>query len=172
LRSKFTLGPEEVPGCTIRGGVIQYTHALSLVEKSGFRVQLEQLCQRRGATFARLRMEAQLYSLRASATRLTGKYWAAPYASSLLPPGLSYMPPHYSRDLVHGPGAGSGLLPRLPPPTCSRPVSGVGLGPFCYAAFLLRSPGPCSPTVFRSATCDCLSIKGCLSLQKFSIPRP
>jgi hypothetical protein len=30
----------------------------------------EQLCQRRGATFARLRMEAQLYSLRASATRL------------------------------------------------------------------------------------------------------
>jgi len=40
----------------------------------------EQLCQRRGATFARLRMEAQLYCLRASATRLTGKYWAAPYA--------------------------------------------------------------------------------------------
>ena len=44
----------------------------------------EQLCQRRGATFTRLRMEAQLYSLRASATRLTGKHWAAPYASSLL----------------------------------------------------------------------------------------
>jgi hypothetical protein len=44
----------------------------------------EQLCQRRGARFARLRMEAQLYSLRASATRLTGKHWAAPYASSLL----------------------------------------------------------------------------------------
>jgi len=44
----------------------------------------EQLCQRRGATFARLRMEAQLYCLRASATRLTGKHWAAPYASSLL----------------------------------------------------------------------------------------
>ena len=116
----------------------------------------EQLCQRRGATFARLRIEAQLYILRASATRLTGKYWAAPYASSLLPPGLSYMPPHYSRDLVHGPGAGSGLLPRLPPPTCSRPVSGVGVGPFCYAAFLLRSPGPCSLTVFRFAICDCL----------------
>ena len=44
----------------------------------------EQLCQRRGATFARLRMEAQLYSLRAAATRLTGKHWAAPYASSVL----------------------------------------------------------------------------------------
>ena len=41
----------------------------------------EQLCQRRGATFARLRMEAQLYCLRAAATRFTG---AAPYASSLL----------------------------------------------------------------------------------------
>ena len=30
------------------------------------------------------------------------------------------MPPHYYRDLAHGPGVGSGLLPRLPPPTCSR----------------------------------------------------
>jgi hypothetical protein len=36
----------------------------------------EKLCQRCGATLARLRMEAQLYSLRASATRLTGKHWA------------------------------------------------------------------------------------------------
>jgi hypothetical protein len=36
------------------------------------------------APFARLRMEAQLYSLQASATRLTGKHWASPYASSLL----------------------------------------------------------------------------------------
>jgi hypothetical protein len=44
----------------------------------------EQLCQGRGATFARLRIAVQLYSLRASATRLTGKHWAAPYASSLL----------------------------------------------------------------------------------------
>jgi hypothetical protein len=44
----------------------------------------EQLCQRRGATFARLQMEAQLYSLRAAATQLTGKYLAAPHASSLL----------------------------------------------------------------------------------------
>ena len=33
----------------------------------------EQLCHRRGVTFARLRM-----------TALTGKHWAAPYASSLL----------------------------------------------------------------------------------------
>ena len=40
----------------------------------------EHLCQRRGATFARLRM----YSLWAAATRLIGKYLAASYASSLL----------------------------------------------------------------------------------------
>ena len=50
------------------------------------------------------RMEAQLYSLRASATRLTGKYWAAPYASSLLP---------RSRARAR---CGIGLLPQLPPP--------------------------------------------------------
>ena len=89
--------------------------------------------QRRGATFARLRMEAQLYCLRAAATRLTGKYWAAPYASSL-------------------------LAPRLPPPTCARPVSGVGLGPHCYTASRLWFPGPRPLPVFRSAICDCLSI--------------
>jgi hypothetical protein len=34
---------------------------------------------------------------------------------SLRSTGLRPMPPHYSRDLEHGPGAGSGLLPRLPP---------------------------------------------------------
>jgi len=44
-------------------------------------------------------------------------------------------------DLAHGPGVGSGLLPLLPLLTCSRAVSGVGLGPFCYAACLLRSHG-------------------------------
>jgi hypothetical protein len=31
--------------------------------------------------------------------------------------GLRPMPPHYYRDLAHGPGVGSGLLPQLPPPT-------------------------------------------------------
>jgi len=49
-------------------------------------------------------------------------------------------------------------LPRLPPPTCARPVSGVGLGPRCYTASLLWSPGPRPPPVFRSAICDCLSL--------------
>ena len=52
------------------------------------------------------------------------------------------------RDPAHGPGVGSGPLPRLPPPTCSRPVGGVGLGPCCYAASLLRSPGPARPQFF------------------------
>ena len=91
------------------------------------------------------------------------------------------MPPHCDREPAHGPGVGSGLLPRLPPPTCSRPVSGVGLGPFRYAASLLRSPGPRPPpffcsaicdslsfnvsfSLFRSAICDCLSINECFSL--------
>jgi hypothetical protein len=49
-------------------------------------------------------------------------------------------------------------LPRLPPPTCARPVSGVGLGPSCYPASLLWFPGPRPLPVFRSAICDCLSL--------------
>ena len=89
--------------------------------------------------------------------------------SAVQPPGLSYTA-HWealgcalcllttTAIFAHGPGVGLGLLPRLPPPTCSRPVSGVGLGPFCYAASLLRSPGPYSPPVLRSAICDCLSL--------------
>ena len=101
----------------------------------------EQLCQRRGATFARLRMEAQLYSLRASATRLTGKHWAALYASSLLP---------RSRARAR---CGFGAFARVP--------LVVWAWDFWYAVFLPRSPGPCSPTVFRSAICDCLSVNGC-----------
>ena len=48
---------------------------------------------------------------------------------------LRHVPPRCSRDLGHGPGAGSGHLPRLQPPTCSRPVSGVGLGLFCMRFF-------------------------------------
>jgi hypothetical protein len=74
-----------------------------------------QLCQRRGAMFARLRMEAQLYSIRASAARLNWKHWAAPYASSLLTG---------SRARAR---RGSGPLPRLRAPTCPRYVIGVGL---------------------------------------------
>ena len=79
--------------------------------------------------------------------------------------GLRPMPPHYSRDLEHGPGAGSGLLPRLPPPTCSRAVSGVGLGLLLCGFFTLFTAvsRPQLQTVFRSAICDCLSVKGCFS---------
>jgi hypothetical protein len=56
--------------------------------------------------------------------------------------GLHPMPPHYSRDPAHGPGVGSGLWPRLPPPTCSRPVSGVGLGPFLFCGLLAAVSRP------------------------------
>ena len=48
---------------------------------------------------------------------------------------LRPVPPHCSRDLGHGPGAGSVHLTRLQPPTCSRPVSGVSLGHFCMRGF-------------------------------------
>jgi len=59
-------------------------------------------------------MEAQLCSLRASATRLTGKHWAAPTV----------------------------FFPRLPPPTCSRPVSDVGLGLSVMRGFYRGLPAP------------------------------
>ena len=49
-------------------------------------------------------------------------------------------------------------MPRLPPPPCARPASGVGLGPSCYPASLLWSPGPRPSPVFLSALCDCLSL--------------
>jgi len=55
-------------------------------------------------------------------------------------------------------GVGLGLLPRLPPPTCARPVSGVGLGPSCSPASWLWFPGPRPLPDFRSAICDCLSL--------------
>jgi hypothetical protein len=84
--------------------------------------------------------------------------------SAVQPSGLSYTAHWEALGCAHGPVAGSGLLPRLPPPTCSRPVSGVGLGLFVYSASLPRSPGPCFPTVFRSAICDGLSINGCFLL--------
>jgi hypothetical protein len=71
----------------------------------------EQLCQRRGTTFARLRMEAQLSSLRASATRPTGKNWAAPYASSLL-----------SRSRSTGPVQGRGFCPGSRRPRARAPL--------------------------------------------------
>jgi hypothetical protein len=71
----------------------------------------EQLCQRRGATFTRLRMEAQLYSLRAAATRLTGST------------GLRPMPPHCYRDPAHGPGGGGrGFCPGSRRPRARVPI--------------------------------------------------
>jgi len=58
-----------------------------------------------------------------------------------------------------GPVWGRGLWPQLLPPTCSRRVCSVGMGPFCYVASLPRSPGPCWSPVFRFAICDGLSLK-------------
>ena len=46
------------------------------------------------------------------------------------------MPPHCYRDPAHGPGMGPVPSPRLPPPTCSRSASAVGLGLFWYASLL------------------------------------
>ena len=64
------------------------------------------------------------------------------YHDSLGSTGLRPIPPHYYRDPAHGPGVGSGLLPRVPPPTCSRPVSGVGLGPFVMRLLCCSLPAP------------------------------
>jgi hypothetical protein len=64
------------------------------------------------------------------------------FDSAVQPPGLSYTPPHYYRDPAHGPGVGSRLLPRVTPPTCSRPVSSVGLGPFVMRLLCCSLPAP------------------------------
>jgi len=73
--------------------------------------------------------------------------------SAVQPPGLSYTA-HWEElgcalcflttleISKHGPGAGSGLLPRLPSPTCSRPVSGVGLGLFVMRGLCRGLPHP------------------------------
>jgi len=65
---------------------------------------------------------------------------------------------------VHGPSVWPGLWPQLLPPTCSRRVCSVGMGPFCHVASLPRCPGPCWSPVFRSVNCDCLSLNGYFSL--------
>jgi hypothetical protein len=93
--------------------------------------------------------------------------------SSLGSTGQRPTPPHYSHDLVHGPGVGPGLSPQLLPPTCSRRVCSVGMGSFCCVASLPRCPGPCWSPVFRSAICDCLSLKTDISfLAALCIPAP
>jgi hypothetical protein len=64
--------------------------------------------------------------------------------------GLRPLRHHYYCDLAQGFGVGSGLLPRLPPPTCSRPVSDVGLGLLLLLAVIKRmllSPGAEPDTV-------------------------
>ena len=91
----------------------------------------EQLCQHRGATFARLRMEAQLYSLRAAATRLL---------TAIAIPRT-------------GPVWGRGLCPGSRRPRARVPLV-VWAWDFSYGIFLPRSHGPCSTLFFalRSMT--------------------
>jgi hypothetical protein len=108
----------------------------------------EQPCQRRGATFARLRMEAQLCSLRASATRLTGKHWAASYASSLLPRSRARA---RCRGFCPGSRRSRARVPLV-----------VWAGDFLLCGFLAAAPA--LPLCFRSAICDSLSMNGCFSL--------
>ena len=95
---------------------------------------------------ARRRMEAQLYSLRASA------YWEALVCALCL----------LTADGISGTGpARLGLSPRLRPPTCPRHVSGVGyLDLSCMThhmcGFLAVSTGPRYSNVLRFAFCDAL----------------
>ena len=85
--------------------------------------------------------------------------------------GLRPMPPHYSRDFGHGPGAGSGLLPRLPPPTCSRPVSGVSLG-LLLLVFFTAVSRPLLAHCFSLCDLRLLAVNGCLSLNIEIFPFP
>jgi hypothetical protein len=80
--------------------------------------------------------------------------------------GLRPMPPHYYRDFAHGPGVGLGLLPRLPPPTCSRPVSGVGLGPVVMRLPCCGLPAPTRHQLNGSfSQSDFFSSERCESVQ-------
>jgi hypothetical protein len=68
--------------------------------------------------------------------------------------GIQYALPLTHTEVAHGPGEGSGLLPQLPPPTCSRPVSGVGLGLFA-CGFCTAVSQSLLFTVLRSAIWYC-----------------
>jgi len=77
VRACWAVQGEEAPGrgFSVRAYLVHSrVHSLFLSRT----LTPEQLCQPRGATFLRLRMEAQLYSLRASITRLAMKHSAAP----------------------------------------------------------------------------------------------
>ena len=100
-------------------------------------------------------------SASAAAQRSLGSGWTLSCTASgpqlhgsLGSTGLRPMPPYYSRDLEHGPGVGLGLLPWLLPPTCSRPVSGLGLGLFVMRLPCCGLPAPARQLFFglRSTT--------------------
>jgi len=50
--------------------------------------------------------------------------------------------------------------------SCVQTAGAVGPGTLCSAASLPWSPGPCSPTIFRSAICECLSLNGFFSRER------
>jgi len=100
--------------------------------------------------------------------------------SAVQPPGLSYTahwealgcalcllttPEISSTD----PMRGRGFCPGSHRPRACVPLVVCGPETFCFADSLPQSPGPgpCSPAVFCSAICDCLSINGCFSLTHF-----
>ena len=97
--------------------------------------------------------------------------------SAVQPPGLSYTahwealgcalcllttPEISSTD----PMRGRGFCPGSHRPRACVPLVVCGPETFCFADSLPQSPGPgpCSPAVFCSAICDCLSINGCFYL--------
>ena len=100
----------------------------------------EQPCQRRGAKFARLRMEAHWEALGCALCLLTTR-------------AISRTGPVWGRGF--GPGSRRPRA-RVPLVVWAWDLLLSGFRPVCYAASLLRSPGPCLPAVFRSAICDCL----------------
>ena len=114
----------------------------------------EQLCQRRGATFARIPM-------RRSCTASSGPQLHGSLGSTGQRPTL----PHSSLDPVHGPGVGLRLRPPLLPPACPRRACSVGFGLLCLVAFLPRFfLAPVARLFFRSAIFRLFVIKRIVSL--------
>jgi hypothetical protein len=111
--------------------------------------------------FARLKTDAVAPDARAALLAPRRNVRSTPDGGAAVqPPGLSYT--------AHWEALGSALcLLTTRAISCTGPVwgrgsgpSSVGLGPFCYVASLLRSPGPCLSTVFRSVICGRLSLNG------------
>ena len=74
--------------------------------------------------------------------------------------------PHQASSITTtGPVWDRGFCPSSRRPRARVPLVVWAWDFFCSAASLPWSPGPCSPPLFRSAICDCLSLNGCFSLK-------